>query len=360
MPPNNNTIHIAGLDGLRGIAVLAVMCHHLVEVFAASDSPMRALSGGFIGVDLFFVISGFLITWLALVEFRTSGRINVPHFYMRRALRLAPALVFFLLVNIVVAVYNDRLAQVMPSVWATLFYYLNWKVYFTLEVAPGFGHLWSLSVEEQYYMLWPLWLVLLLRSNKAVPVVALTALAVVLHRNLAWHEQGNWLQLYVRTDMRMDALLLGALCAFFWQADYLARLFNGRLAGTALLIVFIGMTLLMDYREASYYIWGAALVALLGCGFIFNCSARAGNARGGIFNKAWLEYLGRRSYGLYLWHFPVFLWCSKLKPELASWLIITIAVTLTFIITEFSWRVIERPFNRKRHHFSHQADKPVA
>ena len=360
MPPNNNTLRIAGLDGLPGIAVTAVMCHHLIEIDAASDSPIRMFSGGFIGVDLFFVISGFLITWLALGEFNNSGRINVRHFYMRRALRLVPALLFFLLVNIAVAVYSDQLAQIMPSVWATLFYYLNWKVYFTLEVAPGFGHLWSLSVEEQYYMLWPLCLLLLLRSRRAVPLLVLAALAVLLHRNLVWHEDGNWLPLYLRTDMRLDTLLLGALCAFFWQSEYLARLFNGRLAGSVLFIAFLAMTLLLDSRHASYYTWGASLVALLGCGFIFNCSAGAGNTRGGIFNKAWIEYLGRRSYGLYLWHFPVFLWCGKLQPGLPTWLVITIAVGVTFLLTEFSWRVIERPFNRMRHHFSYQTDKPAS
>jgi peptidoglycan/LPS O-acetylase OafA/YrhL len=182
---------------------------------------------------------------------------------------------------------------------------------------------------------------------------------VVLHRNLAWHEGGNWLPLYLRTDMRLDALLLGALCAFFWQSQYLARLFNGRPAGIALFILFLAMTLLLDIRQASYYTWGAALVALLGCGFIFNCSPRAGDTRGGIFNQAWLEYLGRRSYGLYLWHFPVYLWCDTLRPGVASWVVVTIAVALTFLITEFSWRVIERPFNRRRHHYSHGTDKPA-
>jgi peptidoglycan/LPS O-acetylase OafA/YrhL len=357
MSPNNNTLRIAGLDGLRGIAVLSVVCHHLVEIYAASDSPVRAFSGGFIGVDLFFVISGFLITWLALLEFKSNGRIDVPNFYMRRALRLLPALLFFLLVQIACALFQGGLSQLMPSVWASLLYYLNWKIYFTLEVAPGFGHLWSLSIEEQFYMLWPLCLLILLRLRLAIPALALLALAVMLYRNFLWYETGSWLQLYLRTDLRLDALVLGALCAFLWRTTYFARFFSCRFAGSVLFLLFIAMTFLLDYQQDTYYQWGASFVALLGCGLIFNCNAMAGNIRGGIFNLAWLEYLGRRSYGMYLWHFPIFLWCSSLLAELPARIVVIIAVALSFLVTEFSWRVIEKPFNQRRSRFSYRADK---
>ena len=357
MSPNNNTLRIAGLDGLRGFAVLSVVCHHLVEIFAASDSSLRAFSGGFIGVDLFFVISGFLITWLALLEFGANGRIDVPNFYMRRALRLLPALLFFLLVQIVYALFQGQLPLVMPSVWASLLYYLNWKAYFTLEVAPGFGHLWSLSVEEQYYMLWPLCLLILLRVRLAIPALAITAVAVMLHRNFLWHDTGNWFPLYLRTDLRLDALVLGALCAFLWRIPCFARFFSGWFTGSMLLSLFIAMTFILDYQQATYYEWGASFVALLGCGLIFNCNAAAGNIRGGILNLPWLEYLGRRSYGLYLWHFPIFLWCSSLLAELPAGIVVIIAVVLSFLATEFSWRVIERPFNQRRSRFSYRADK---
>ncbi len=357
MAPNNNTIRIAGLDGLRGIAVALVMCHHLVEVYAPAESMVRTFSGGFIGVDLFFVISGFLITLLALDEYETNRHINVPHFYARRALRLIPALLFFLLIQIAFATFSGQLAQVMPSVWATLFYYLNWKVYFSLDVVPQFGHLWSLSVEEQYYMVWPLCLLLLLRWRITIPVLLLTVLAVAIHRNRLWHETGNWLLLYLRTDMRLDTLLLGALCAFLWQLKPLAKWFIGGFAGSVLLFLLVAMSLLMDETQGAYYTWGASTVALLGCGLVFNCNPARGNTRGGVLNQAWLEYLGRRSYGLYLWHFPAFLWCDNLRPGLATGLVIAIAIVLSFVLTEFSWRLVERPFNRMRLRFSYRSNQ---
>lgn len=352
----NNTLRISGLDGLRGIAVTAVVFHHL-RIFAPKDSAIGAIGGGMIGVDLFFVISGFLLTWLALEEFKATGRIHVRNFYMRRILRLIPALLLFLGVQTLYALVKGQLPDYLTSILATLFYYLNWKAYFTLDVAPGFGHLWSLSVEEQFYMLWPLCLILLLRSARPLHIFAillLIAALVFFYRNYLWLKTGNWLRIYLRTDLRLDALALGASCAFLWRAALPARIFGNRIAGSLLFLVFLVLIYYLNPLEPAYYEWGASLVALLACGLIFNCCSSNGNS-GGIFNISWLEYLGRRSYGLYLWHLPIFMWCSHMFSAVSIWLALTLALVFTAMVTEFSWWVVERPFNQLRNRYSHRA-----
>ena len=211
---------VPALDGLRGVAVLLVMVSHspvVVPNEIAGIVLSDYVQGGFLGVDLFFVLSGFLITALLLREQSNHGGVRFRSFYGRRALRLLPALYVLLVVH---ALYARAAGlswpnEVMTIKWA-LVYASNWQiVYHFFTIASGLGHLWSLAIEEQFYLVWPAVLILFLgirRNGRMVTVVLVGAIALIaVHRYLIWSGGGNLLTLYIRTDTRADSLLVGAL-----------------------------------------------------------------------------------------------------------------------------------------------------
>ena len=172
--------HRRALDGLRGVAVLAVLGFH---------GGVPFMRGGFLGVDVFFVLSGFLITSLLYEEWRRTGAIRLRAFYMRRVLRLLPALILLLLALTIYAIWlpwPDQRARLRAEIAFTLLYVANWALAFRLVPDLGFlAHAWSLAIEEQFYLVWPLALLLLLRSGVRLPrVIALVMLAIV--ASAAW------------------------------------------------------------------------------------------------------------------------------------------------------------------------------
>src|SRR3954469_22242804 len=211
--------HVPGLADLRGIAVLLVVMLHSGTFVPSSYKgtwPGHFVRGGFLGVDLFFALSGFLITSLLLEERASSGRVNYRHFYARRGLRLLPALYAMLAAYAVYAALADISWYKTKTtlLWAVL-YATNFQALIKpLSLAPGLGHLWSLAIEEQFYLLWPFIFVFALsRTRRLAPMVVgmLVAIYMIgLHR-YALHESGAGpLGLYVRLDTRADELLLGA------------------------------------------------------------------------------------------------------------------------------------------------------
>lgn len=186
---------IPGLDGLRGVAIVAVFFNHT-----------QALSGGFLGVDLFFALSGYLITSILLNEFEMTNSISLRHFYYRRALRLLPALLVFL------AIYGPRAGWRATA--STLFYFANWQ---SFESLGPLVHTWSLSIEEQFYILWPMALLgmLRLKLSKAQIAVALTCLVItiILWRLFLLKTCTPWERVYRGTDTHADGLLIGCIFA---------------------------------------------------------------------------------------------------------------------------------------------------
>jgi peptidoglycan/LPS O-acetylase OafA/YrhL len=207
---------LPALDGLRGVAILLVLVHHVRSVFVPHLHP-SLVTGGFLGVDLFFVLSGFLITGLLLDEFRDRQGVSLPSFYRRRFMRLYPALVVLLVAHAIYAVRAGIPSEVeRDQLVSVLFYFSNWRE--TLIIPEGTGHLWSLAVEEQFYLLWPLVLVGLLwlthaRRSHIGPIIAAGVATIALYRAWRWHDGMAFLFVYQRTDMRADALLIGAFAA---------------------------------------------------------------------------------------------------------------------------------------------------
>jgi peptidoglycan/LPS O-acetylase OafA/YrhL len=335
--------HRASLDGLRGVAVLAVMLFH-----------SGVIRGGFLGVDIFFVLSGFLITSLLLEEHAATGRIGIRRFYLRRALRLLPALVAFLIVWGVVL-----LATVPPHFWphvgryiiAVLFYVANWARISGMPLGI-FGHAWSLAVEEQFYLMWPIMLTVLIRRVQGVIRAAgiLVAAAAV---SLAWRFSlalggASEYRIYCGTDTHADGLLVGAAVAFLLASGRFARVARaGKIRLVAATVSLAGLIgLLLAAQEVPGYVYGvSALVACTTAVIIVDVMMPGSYVARPL--ETWgLAGVGRISYGLYLWHYPVFFYFGALTffggtPwHLQSGL----AWGVTFMAALASYFIIERRF----------------
>jgi peptidoglycan/LPS O-acetylase OafA/YrhL len=352
------------LDGVRAVAVVAVMLFHGTLVPGA---PFR-VDGGFFGVDVFFVLSGFLITTLLVEEYQRSERISLSSFYARRALRLLPALA---LVLAVVFVYSsldlsDGVAHLVhvEALWTAL-YGLNW--YFVVEHNPlltllHLGHAWSLSIEEQFYLVRPIVLLGLLRLRLSAKLLVTTALvgaaasavamAVVARNGLA----GEFHALY-GTDTRAQALLLGAALGLaavngmlpVRTATRAAVRVAGWAAAALLLLVFAGA---FGSRSGSFLENGGyTLVALAAVALLAQLLLVP---RGLIARSlAWtpVRAVGRISYGLYLWHLPLFLVLDEERTGLSFWPLLIVRFVATFAAATASFFLVERPALRLKRRF---------
>lgn len=340
--------HIAGLDGLRGIAILSVLVYHLFVYFFTDYLPLVA--GGFLGVDLFFVLSGFLITWLGLQEFGARQTLHIGKFYLRRVLRLIPALLVFLAAMALIFAVTGELQGSGRFFASVLFYFHNWMVYFTLQTPEAFGHLWSLSIEEQFYIFWPLILLVCMRFLKPGIVICLLLLTISMVATLRfwlWFELESWLQLYLRTDLRIDGFCAGALTAYLWRHNQFGALLSGRTVRAGVLFAYCLLVFLLDARQAFYYQFGILILNGLAMIWILSCFDKE-SLQTSYLQWPWLRYLGTRSYGMYLWHFPMFLYLSQWLEALPTLLTALMAVAATLVITELSFRFVELPFNQLR------------
>jgi len=333
------------LDGLRGAAVLAVMLYH-------DGAPMG--HGGFLGVDAFFVLSGFLITSLLVEEWIETGRVSFFRFYLRRALRLLPALLVVLLAAAAVAltiVPPDRRTVIWRSIAATFLYVANWQKVFTSDSVGMLGHTWSLAIEEQFYMLWPPLLLLLLRCRLQLRWLTLTTAALALAaaglRAVLWLTGTTTYRLYNGTHTRMDSLLIGCAAALVVQWGVIPRgrwpqpfrVLIGLLLPVALCVP-IGTVASSD--DAPLYVFGFFLFA---CGVAALVVALvAGQVRNVVLESPPMVWLGARSYGLYLWHLPVHEVLSMLG--LGTWpllQLVALNVAISLLLAATSYRFIEGP-----------------
>lgn len=295
--------HVPELDGLRGIAIIVVLIHHQLTTFS--------LKGGFLGVDLFFVLSGFLITGLLLSEFENTGSVSIRKFYMRRVLRLGPALALYLIACLLVA-YHTQIISVtrqLKLIVIALLYSTNWRMAFDWDpVLDPTAIIWSLSIEEQFYLVWPLLLFAFLSIGVKHKFIALGLAAVIIcivfHRTSLLNDGTTLTRLYYGTDTRADALLVGCLTAFLPVQRVKRTWIVGGLAmiGAAL---FIYLTTLVKFTDEWLYRGGFTIIAVL-AGLVI---AGAANfpPRPLSMVLAWspLRWFGRISYGLYLWHWLI-------------------------------------------------------
>jgi peptidoglycan/LPS O-acetylase OafA/YrhL len=342
---------VPGLDGVRAVAVAAVVVTHLTIV--APDVRHLLPAGGFLGVDVFFVLSGFLITSLLLGEQAATGGIRLGAFARRRAVRLLPALVAVLAAHAAWAAVVGLPADVeRASIVAALLQVFNWDVVLNLRAAEGLGHLWSLSIEGQFYLVWPLvalGLMALGRRVRPAPVVVVTAgvVAVVVWRLALLADGAGWLVLYARTDTRLDALLIGAALAWVWRHRWhptgrvLAAAAWSAAALLAAAFVVASETDLALYRGGLTVVAAAAAVVVLAV------------VEGSWAPARWLasrplRAVGRVSYGTYLWHFPILWAVARAGTSWPAPVRIGLALALTGAAAWGSWILVEQPAQRWR------------
>ncbi|TDW29681.1 acyltransferase family protein [Cryobacterium psychrophilum] len=348
-----STGRLSGLDGLRAIAVIAVIVYHFFP---------DVLPGGFIGVDIFFVISGFLITGLLVSERTRTGRVSLRNFWQRRARRLVPPLVPVLLVCSTAAwlIGGDVLVGLGAQLLGAVTFGYNWvsiagnASYFAVDQPELFRNLWSLAVEEQFYVIWPLLLLAILLIRR--PWMRLALVAVLAAASMWWmaglYQPGaDPTRVYYGSDTHSFGLLTGATLALLLRRpaglrNELPRL-RPWLGGAALLGIAAAAVWLPEDGTATYR-GGLAVVSLLTAVAIW------AGVRGGRFGRLLdvtpLRYVGERSYGIYLWHWPVLVLLQVALPGQPSvWrlaLIGLLAGAITLGASAASYRWLEQPVRR--------------
>ena len=337
--------YIPEFDGIRGVALLIVLISHTAVLYRATR--WSAIPGGFLALDMFFVLSGFLITALLLREQAQTGSLNFRAFYRRRALRLLPALVVVLAAHWCYSILTDLPQDLERStLLAVALYYLNWKIAAGQEYVAAFGHLWSLSIEEQFYIVWPCVIAWGLHVRRRLSLVIIILLAVIAYvavaRGLMLESGMKWSHLYVRTDARAEGLLVGALLAHMWVRGAtptrlvipLAWIASAFLAWCLIFVQPQDAELYAGLFTAIAFAWGVIMLAILETPWSIK----------GLLRLPVLRVLGRVSYGCYLWHFPVYVAVRRHTPDWpAAWRIV-VAVLLTALATYLSWVLIERRF----------------
>ena len=337
--------HVPGLDGLRAIAVAAVVAYHL-----------DLLPGGFIGVDLFFVLSGFLITSLLLLR-TPSGLAELRSWWGRRIRRLTPAVAAVVVAVLVTFGVDGAATQSLDiDAVATMTWWQNWHLifadvsYWAPQVSP-LRHAWSLSIEEQFYLVWPLFLMGAVWTARRVgrsengAVLAVAAAGTV--ASFAWAARlasvgADLSRVYFGTDTRAGALLLG--CAAAAVVDGATTPVMGRRgaiaagASATVLVVLVGV---LDPSEPATYLWGLPVAAAASLILVLTASFSAPVER--VLSPAPLQWIGVRSYGIYLWSWPVQVLIERQWPDAARWLVVTVTVVAAVVLADLSLRLVESP-----------------
>jgi peptidoglycan/LPS O-acetylase OafA/YrhL len=355
--------YLPALDGLRAVAVAAVVAYHLGE-----------LRGGFLGVDVFFVISGFLITRLLLAERERTGRVALGAFWVRRFKRLLPAL----MVVLVAVVAGSRLwlpawrlADIRLDALSALAYVANWRFvlsgqsYFDSGVVPSpLRHTWSLSIEEQFYVVWPLVAIVVLalatrrswRGRRAIgAVAALGAVASAVWMAVLAARGGDLSRIYYGTDTRAFALLVGVWLASWWDpatarparaARRAQRARRWSTAGAVAVVPALALFVIGSTDEVAFYQGGFQSMAVVSVLLVAGVASGTGPLVAVLGHRV-LVWVGRRSYGIYLWSWPV----QVFGQEHAGWdgaVLITVTVVASVALAALSHWLVEEPVRTGR------------
>jgi peptidoglycan/LPS O-acetylase OafA/YrhL len=350
--------YLRALDGLRALAVASVVLFH---------AGLTSLRGGFLGVDTFFVLSGFLITSLLLTERLAHGRIDLRRFWIRRARRLLPALLAVLLATVIAGRFlldNDALDLLRTDSWAALDYVANWRMifrgtgYVAATAAPSpLQHTWSLGIEEQFYLIWPLvvtaltlWLAVRHARTLLVVLCGAGAVASQLACSLLFRPEDT-ARAYYGTDTRAQALLIGAaLAAILTPAARQPEQPRGRIghlvtgvlgtagAATTAVLWHLGAD------QAAWIYHGGLTAAALGTALmIAQVAVSPSSVLARLLGLPPLVWLGRISYGVYLWHWPLFSYVTADATGLSRWPLLGVRLGGTLAVALLSYYVIERP-----------------
>lgn len=360
--------YFPSLDGLRALAVAGVICYHFNFHWA---------NGGYLGVDFFFVLSGFLITSLLVGEWASTRSIGLRSFWARRARRLLPAVLVLLLV---LTVYdwaggpNIASGTFRPDAIATLFYYANWHLIFTHQsyfaqfaVPSTLKHTWSLAIEEQFYLVWPLSVLAMFHWAKrrrmprgdgfprrlALVITTLLALASAVDMAVLFHSGADPSRVYYGTDTRGFELLIGAILAIAvtGRPDHsptMRRWLHVAGAVAAVALGYLWVTAGDDQGNPSAWMYRGGLVVagILAAVVIASVTQPDSGPLGAVLSVRPLRWVGRVSYGLYLWHWPVYVLMTDVTTGLTGAALLAARLAATVFATSFSYYLIERPIRR--------------
>ena len=347
--------YITGLDGIRAIAVIMVLAYHL---------KLALFKSGFLGVTVFFVLSGYLITGILISEVEEEGTIDLKNFWLRRIRRLVPAVMSMAVVIIFVSAVVNRVifTKGCKDFLASVLGFNNWwqifnKVsYFEAAGVPSpFTHCWSLAIETQFYLIYPLILLGIYKLVKSreegrakrgllfAGVTLLLALISVILMIVLFDPQQDASRVYYGTDTRAFSLLFGALLAILWDYRMVPRRLSASVnmvLGSVSFAVLLVMTIAINGSSNFWYRGGQFFGTILTVLMVYAVSGRKTWLSRFLSNPV-LKWIGDRSYSIYLWHYPIILLISKgIK---ASWWITLIEIVLSVVLAELSYRFIETP-----------------
>lgn len=359
---NNKSKYLPSIDSLRALAVLAVIIYHV---------DVNYLPGGFLGVDLFFVLSGYLISSLIIKEYKKTGSVNLYNFYIRRARRLLPAVYFMITVGLVVMVlFNEVLLRKshLDAIFGYIYSSNWWYIFHKLDYFDSFGaqspfkHLWSLAIEEQFYMIFPLLFLLVNRKkkskdgtyklNKNFLYVVLGLIIVSLIAHIILFDINNISRIYFGTDTRAFSLLVGVVGAILYPIERLhakVTLQQNMIYSVVSLVSIATLITVMIYTS-EYNTWlyrgGFLLVAVLGLIVIIS-SGKQHTLMSRLLSFKPVVFIGKISYSLYLWHFLVLVLTTPVSeignPNIYF---VILRVILTFIVAIVSYVFVETPIRK--------------
>lgn len=331
----------SALDGLRGVAILLVILSH-------AHAPL--FQGAFYGVDIFFVLSGFLITSLLLQEVQTHGRVDYVRFVRRRMYRLMPALALFLAAYCVFAPWLwPGIDDVYSDALVSLLYLADYGIAFFDQ--PGtLLHMWSLAVEEHFYLLWPLLLVLLVRRSPAGRVWSAIALLYLMAWawRVMWVAQGQaFYEIFFRFDTRSTGLLLGALlAALLLEQPAWFQAARQRLAHGLWLVLAVPLLMAQDWDDMNVMLWGMTVVEAATAVVLLAVLSGKGMLHE-MLSAPRLVMVGKLSYGVYLWHYPV---VRYLRADWHWSITVALGLLISLALSALSFYTLERWAMRRREH----------
>ena len=359
---NNKSKYLPSIDSLRALAVLAVIIYHV---------DVNYLPGGFLGVDLFFVLSGYLISSLIIKEYGKTGSLNLYNFYIRRARRLLPAVYFMITVGLVVMVlFNEVLLRKshLDAIFGYIYSSNWWYIFHKLDYFDSFGaqspfkHLWSLAIEEQFYMIFPLLFLLVNRKkkskdgtyklNKNFLYVILGLILVSLIAHILLFDINNISRIYFGTDTRAFSLLVGVVGAILYPMERLhakVTLQQNMVYSVVSLVSIATLITVMIYTSeynTLLYRGGFLLVAILGLIVIIS-SGKQHTLMSRLLSFKPVVFIGKISYSLYLWHFPVLVLTTPVSeignPNI---FFVILRIVLTFAVAIVSYVFVETPIRK--------------
>jgi peptidoglycan/LPS O-acetylase OafA/YrhL len=351
--------HRPALDGIRGLAMVLVLVFHL-GVIVWPDARTWLVRNGYVGVDLFFVLSGFLITSLLLGELDHRGRIDVRGFLWRRVVRLVPALLVVLAVGLVAALagYGPRTAGELLAIDATtLTLITNW--FFPEHFIPEMGQVWSIAVEGQFYLVWSLVVAAVVAGVRRRPrevllgLATLGIVAVAVTRAVRFEAGDNQFLLYLQTPSRLDGPLVGAVAGVTYASGWLDRVRpRAATAMTVLGLAGIGTAaLVLDPYVDALFVGGFTLVALLGAMVVTGAVLLPAGRLTRVLSARPLVTAGTVSYSVFLWHVPLFVVIERDLDALPLGLQLALGLTGSLALGTLSHRYVERPLiHRARRH----------